>query len=103
MKPALGVCYYPEQWPEALWATDARRMAEAGITYVRIGEFAWSRIEPEPGRLDLDWMRRAMDLLHAEGLKVVVGTPTATPPRWVVAKMPDMLPVNRHGRVRKFG
>ena len=44
-----------------------------------------------------------MDLLHAEGLKVVVGTPTATPPRWVVAKMPDMLPVDRHGRARKFG
>ncbi len=103
MKPALGACYYPEQWPEAVWSSDARQMAEAGITYVRIGEFAWSRIEPEPGRLDIGWMLRAMDLLHAERLKVVVGTPTAAPPRWVVAKMPDMLPVDPHSRVRKFG
>ncbi len=103
MKPALGVCYYPEQWPEALWASDASRMAEAGISFVRIGEFAWSRIEKEPGKLDFAWMLRAMDLLHEAGLKVVVGTPTATPPRWLVAKLPDMLQVDDEGRVRKFG
>jgi len=24
----LGVCYYPEHWPEELWADDARRMRE---------------------------------------------------------------------------
>ena len=32
MKPELGVCYYPEQWPERLWESDASRMAETGIT-----------------------------------------------------------------------
>ena len=31
----LGVCYYPEHWPEELWAQDAARMAEAGLTWVR--------------------------------------------------------------------
>jgi beta-galactosidase len=103
MKPALGVCYYPEHWPERMWASDASRMAETGIHYVRIGEFAWSRIEPEPGAIRLDWLIRAMDVLHKRGLKVVLGTPTATPPRWVVAKMPDMLQVDAEGRVRKFG
>ena len=46
----LGVCYYPEQWPESIWAEDAARMRELGITFVRIAEFAWSRIEPEPVR-----------------------------------------------------
>ena len=25
----LGVCYYPEQWDESLWADDLRRMREA--------------------------------------------------------------------------
>lgn len=49
----LGVCYYPEQWPQELWAEDARRMAELGIRYVRIGEFAWSRIEPMPGEFQI--------------------------------------------------
>jgi hypothetical protein len=53
LKRTLGVCYYPEHWPEEIWAEDAARMAEAGLTWVRIGEFAWSRLEPSPGRFRL--------------------------------------------------
>ncbi len=103
MKPSLGVCYYPEHWPEDWWAEDAQRMAETGLTWVRIGEFAWSRMEPEPGRYDLGWLDRAIDTLGNAGLKVVLGTPTATPPRWMLTKHPDMLPVDRDGRGRDFG
>ena len=69
----LGVCYYPEHWPVTLWADDARRMRALGITYVRIGEFAWSRIEPEPGRFDWDWLDRAIAVLGKAGLRVVLG------------------------------
>ena len=68
-KPTLGVCYYPEHWPEERWESDAARMAEVGITYVRIGEFAWSKLEPRPGELDFGWMVRAMDTLGRHGLK----------------------------------
>jgi beta-galactosidase len=99
----LGVCYYPEHWPEAWWPDDARRMREVGISYVRIAEFAWSRIEPEPGRFEWDWLDRAIDCLHAHGLKVVMCTPTATPPKWLVDAYPDILPVDAEGRVRGFG
>ncbi len=99
----LAVCYYPEHWPEAWWARDARRMREMGIATVRIGEFAWSRMEPEPGRIELDWLRRAMDVLGAEGLKVILCTPTATPPKWLVDRYPEMAPVDRDGRTRAFG
>lgn len=99
----LGVCYYPEQWPRAWWADDARRMVETGIALVRIGEFAWSRIEPEPGRFDWDWLDAAVETLHAAGLKVVMGTPTATPPKWLVDRTPDMVAVDASGRPRKFG
>lgn len=99
----LGVCYYPEHWPEDWWADDARRMREAGISFVRIGEFAWSRLEPEPGRREFDWLGRAIDTLHAAGLKVVLGTPTATPPKWLVDSMPDMVAVTADGHPRRFG
>ncbi len=99
----LGVCYYPEHWPEELWADDARRMADLGITWVRIGEFAWSRIEPEPGRFDWDWLDRAVETLAAAGLKIVMCTPTATPPKWLVDAHPDMLAVDAEGRPRGFG
>ncbi|NCT11934.1 MAG: beta-galactosidase, partial [Rhodobacterales bacterium] len=103
MKRTLGVCYYPEHWPEAQWAEDAARMAEAGLTWVRIGEFAWSRMEPRPGVLTFDWLDRAIATLGAAGLRVVLGTPTATPPKWVVEKHPDMLAVDAQGRPRGFG
>lgn len=99
----LGVCYYPEQWPADWWADDARRMREMGIAWVRIAEFAWSVIEPSPGRLDWAWLDRAIETLHAEGLKVVLGTPTATPPKWLVDAHPEILAVDANGRARGFG
>lgn len=99
----LGVCYYPEHWPEAMWADDAQRMASLGITWVRVGEFAWSRIEPNPGCLEWSWLDRAIDALGAAGLKVVMCTPTATPPKWLVDANPDMLAVDARGALRRFG
>ena len=99
----LGVCYYPEHWPEAMWNDDAARMRALGIEQVRIAEFAWSRIEPSPGEFDWGWLDRAIDTLAAEGLKVVMCTPTATPPKWLIDRHPDILPVGADGRVRAFG
>ena len=103
MKRTLGVCYYPEHWPETQWAVDAARMAKLGLTWVRIGEFAWCRMEPTPGKYDWDWLDRAIETLGNAGLKVVLGTPTATPPRWMLAKHPDMLALDRDGKQRGFG
>ena len=100
----LGVCYYPEHWPEEYWARDAQRMHALGLTYVRIGEFAWGRIEKSEGVYDWAWIDRAIETLGSVGLKVVLGTPTATPPKWLCAKYPDILPVDIHtGKVRGFG
>ena len=99
----LGVCYYPEHWSEDWWADDAAAMMAMGLSRVRIGEFAWSRIEPEPGRFDWGWLDRAVETLHAAGLGIMMGTPTATPPKWLVDSMPDMLAVDADGQPRKFG
>ena len=77
----LGVCYYPEHWPQEWWDDDARRMREMGISFVRVAEFAWSRIEPEQGKFDWDWLDAAIGTLGWHGLKVVLCTPTATPPK----------------------
>ena len=99
----LGVCYYPEHWPRERWETDARMMAETGLSRVRIGEFAWSRIEPEPGQFNWQWLDDAVEVLHAAGLGIIMGTPTATPPKWLCDSMPDMVALDRHGRPRGFG
>ena len=103
MKRTLGVCYYPEHWPEDQWAADAVLMVETGLTWVRIGEFGWSRMEPQPGVFTWDWLDRAIDVLGSAGLKIILGTPTATPPRWMLDKHPDMLAVDAQGHPRKFG
>ncbi|MFT3673445.1 beta-galactosidase [Aestuariivirga sp.] len=100
---SLGVCYYPEHWPEDWWVRDAARMREMGIEYVRIAEFAWSRYEPDRGKFDFGWLDRAMDVLAAAGLKIVLGTPTCTPPKWLVDAHPEMIPVDEQGRPRGFG
>ena len=71
----LGVCYYPEHWPESVWPDDARRMRELGISVVRVGEFAWSRLEPVRDDFNFEWLQCALDVLHSEGLEVVLGTP----------------------------
>lgn len=103
MKRTLGCCYYPEHWPQEMWADDAQRMVEAGLRWVRIGEFSWSRIEPAADQLDWQWLDTAVATLGAAGLQIIMGTPTATPPRWMLDKWPDMLAVDAHNQPRKFG
>ncbi len=104
----LGTDYYPEHWvhpyagtpekPESRWEEDADLMVAAGLTVVRMGEFAWGLYEPEEGRYDFSWMRRAMDVMHQRKLQVVLGTPTAAPPLWLSQKHPEILPLDAQGR-----
>ena len=99
----LGVCYYPEHWPQDWWAADAKRMRELGIAYVRIGEFAWSHYEPRRAEFAWEWLDRAMETLGGAGLKIVLGTPTAAPPKWLMDEFPEIAPIDEHGRPRGFG
>ncbi len=101
--PSLGVCYYPEQWPQSFWKRDAEQMASLGIRWVRLGEFAWSQLEPEPGQFRFDWLDRAMDLLLGAGLQLMLGTPSAAPPRWMLDRFPDMLAEDAQAQPRRFG
>ncbi len=103
MKRCLGVCYYPEQWPRGNWVKDAQGMKMAGISRVRIAEFAWAKIEPEPYTYNFDWLDEIIDIIGNEKLKIILGTPTAAPPRWMIDLYPDMLPVNQLGLPRQFG
>jgi beta-galactosidase len=78
-------------------------MVEMGLSRVRIGEFAWSRIEPDAAQFDWDWLDRAIAALANAGLGIILGTPTATPPNWLIKAMPDMISCDAEGRLRKFG
>ena len=99
----LGVCYYPEQWAPERWAADFDAMCDIGIRFVRIGEFAWSRLEPNPGDYRFAWIQELLDMAAQRQLSIVLCTPTAAPPKWLVDQMPDMIAVDAKGLPRKFG
>ena len=93
----LGVDYYPDQTPESLWEEDARMIAEAGFTNVRVAEFAWSLMEPSEGKFDFAWLHRSVEILQRHGIPLILGTPSAAPPPWLTAKYPEVLMVNDQG------
>jgi beta-galactosidase len=93
----LGVDYYPDQTPESLWEEDARMIADVGFSNVRIAEFAWALMEPSEGKFEIDWLRRAVEVLHKRNISVILGTPSAAPPPWLTVHYPDVLEVNSQG------
>ncbi len=94
----LGVYYYPEAWPQEDWARDFANIRKLRMEFVHIGEFAWAFMEPEEGRFDFAWLDKAVELAAAQGLKVVLCTPSPTPPVWLTEKHPDVLVVDANGR-----
>jgi beta-galactosidase len=99
----LGTAWYPEQWPESRWPADLELMQKAHIHMVRVGEFAWSRMEPSEGQYDLDWLEKAIDEAGAHGIYTVLGTPTAAPPAWLTQKYPETLRTEEDGRKAEHG
>ena len=99
----LGAAWYPEQWPESQWERDLQLMQDAHFNVVRIGEFAWSSLEPSEGHYDFAWMERAIALAAKHHIAVVIGTPTDAPPAWLTQKYPDTLGMNADGRLREHG
>lgn len=99
----FGVDYYPEHWERSRWETDYQMMKELGMDVVRLAEFSWSLLEPSDGVFAFDWLEEAVDLAQSYGIKVVLGTPTAAPPAWLIAKHPEIQPVDHEGHTHYFG
>jgi beta-galactosidase len=99
----LGTSWYPEQWPETQWESDLNLMQKAGVRMVRVGEFAWSRMEPSEGHYDLEWLERAVAAAGKHGIYTVLGTPTAGPPAWLTQKYPETLRIDKEGRRAEHG
>jgi len=93
----FGADYNPEQWPEEVWAEDVRLMREAGVTIVSVGIFSWALLQPTADTWNFGWLDRVIDLLHENGIAVDLATATASPPPWLTAAHPEVLPVNRLG------
>ena len=93
----LGAAWYPEQWPESQWDIDLGRMEAAHIHLVRVGEFAWSTMEPTEGDWQWAWLDKAIAMAAKHHIVVVLGTPTAAPPAWLTQKYPQTLRISNEG------
>jgi len=104
-KPALllGAAWYPEQCPESRWDTDLGLMEAAHIHFVRVGEFAWSTMEPSEGNFQLEWLNRAIRAAEKHHIAVVLGTPSAAPPAWLTEKYPETLRTKEDGSKDQHG
>ena len=100
---ALGCDYNFEQWPEAVWLEDMTLMRAAGVGLVAVNVFGWSSLEPRPGEYDFTQLDRVIELLHGAGIRVNLGTGTASPPPWLTRRHPEVLPVTADGTTRYAG
>ena len=96
-KPLYGANYYPEAFDRSEIDKDLDRMVELGLNCVRIAEFAWGVMEPEEGKFDFSIFRETVDKCRARGIAVVMGTPSACPPRWLEEKYPEISYMNQNG------
>ena len=99
----IGVYYYPEQWPREQWERDLKNIKKLGFEFTHFAEFAWTFMEPEEGKYDFKWLDDALAIAEKEGLKVILCTPTPTPPAWMGDKYPEIYLVDANGRRREHG
>lgn len=101
--PAIGVDYFPEHWPVERWPVDAQLMVEAGLSVVRIVEFSWSKIQPDAETWEWAWLDQAVEVLASAGLQVILCTPSACPPPWMIEADPAICPVLSTGKTLGLG
>lgn len=99
----VGSYYYPEHWLQEQWERDFKKMAELGFHFTHFGEFAWANFEPEEGKFDFSWLDEAIRLASEQNLKIVLCTPTPTPPAWMSVNYPEILMVDDEGITQRHG
>lgn len=82
---------------------DLELLKQSGINTVRMGEFAWCRMEPGEGSYEFGWLKDVVDELGRAGIQTILCTPTACPPSWMIRKHPDVLYMDNRRIRRPFG
>ena len=95
-----GCDYNPEQWSPDVWAEDVRLMREVGVTLVAINIFGWALLEPRSREFDFSSLDDIVELLHANGIRINLGTGTSSPPPWLTRMHPEILPMATDGTRR---
>lgn len=95
----IGGDYSPEQWvnEEGILERDMELMREANCNEMTMGIFSWDTIEPEEGVFDFSLLDERLDAIYQNGGRVILATPTASHPRWMNEKYPEIMLMNNLG------
>lgn len=100
-----GGDYNVDQWldrPDIL-AEDIRLMKLAGVNVVSLCIFSWSSLEPEEGVYTFEWLDEVMDSMYKNGIYVILATPSAGKPPWLIKKYPDIMRTREHRQRLLYG
>lgn len=100
-----GGDYNPEQWldrPDIL-EKDIEMMKKAGINEATVGVFSWAMLEQEEGKFNFEWLEKIVDNLYANGISVIMATPSGARPRWLASKYPEVLRTTSDGKKCRYG
>lgn len=100
-----GGDYNPDQWldyPEVL-SRDIELMKKAGCNVMSIGIFAWTKLEPQEGIFDFEWLDKIIDSLYENGIYTILATPSGAMPVWMAEKYPEIKRVSEDGIRNRFG
>ena len=99
----LGSDYYPEHFPIENVSKDASLMKAGGLNIVRMGDFAWFKMQPDSSTYNLDWLVKTVDTLGNHQIKSLLCTPTAAIPKWMFDQYPDIMQVTETGQRKPYG
>lgn len=92
-----GACYYPEHRDADRWEEDLRLMKAASINALRVGEFAWNRLEPKDGMYDFSWLDAFIQLAAQYNIHLVLCPPIRTIPMWLSEHNPSLFIQDQNG------
>lgn len=99
-----GASMYPETWSTKTNLHDMEHMSKKiGFNAVRIGEFFWDKLEPEEDKYDMQYLSNLLQEYQDNNLKVILGIPSPTPPRWFSEHYPEARIVNKDGQYEEHG
>lgn len=100
---SYGASMYPEVWDDPTNEADMAHIHEIGMNTVRIGEFFWDKLEPSEGHYNMSYLTKLLTEFKAHKIKVILGIPSPTPPRWFTVKYPSAKLVNPDGVAEEHG
>lgn len=100
-----GADYNPEQWLdyEGIIDEDFHLLQAAHMNAVTVGIFSWSRLEPQEGIFDFEWLDDIFRRVNDLGAGIVLATPSGARPQWLARTYPEVLRVNERRERELFG